>query len=302
MKKLLAALIVISTIVLNISIASAYTPPPFSDHIGHTWENGIDFVYNRGIVQGYPDGTYLPNKTLNRAELLKVIVAANNSESAYNAYEGATCFDDMDGSQWYTKYVCFGKAQGIVEGYEDGTFRPEQEVNFVEALKIMLVGMNINLTSSNASPWYMQYYETADAKYLVPGELANDYTSDFSRAQAAEVIKRMISLNADIVQPPLYESEGGYEPGTVYLGYIQEGDTVDLYLVADTNISSYAINNVTFVFDSEPVQFKPDYQVSHYLSGNEISVSHNYSIEAGEIWHAGTAILSNSNSVTISTQ
>ena len=35
----------------------AYAAIPFSDHIGHKWQNAIEFVYNRGIVQGYPDGT-----------------------------------------------------------------------------------------------------------------------------------------------------------------------------------------------------------------------------------------------------
>jgi len=297
--KLSAIAIVAVLMVSQVALAAV----PFSDHIGHKWENGIEFVYNRGIVQGYPDGTFRPDNTLNRAELLKVIVVSSYSESAYNSYEGDACFDDIDGSQWYTKYVCFGKAQGIVQGYDDGTFRPENEVIFVEALKIMFEGMDVSLTSTADSPWYQKYYNTAAAKYLVPDELNLAYTSKFSRAQAAEVIKRVISLDADIIQPPLFTSEGGYEPGTVYLGYIQEGAIVDVYVVADTNIDAYEGGSLTVVFEGNTLNsFKGDRNISASVSGNNVVIDSSNTLHAGEVLHLGTAYFASGSSVTISAQ
>ncbi|MBA4337111.1 hypothetical protein C0416_05080 [bacterium] len=272
---------------------------PFSDHIGHRWQSGIEFVYNRGIVQGYPDGTYQPNRTLNRAELLKVIVASSFDEGSYGSYGSESCFDDVSANEWYTQYVCFGKAQGIVEGYDDGTFRPDQNVNFVEALKIMFKGMDVSLTSSNENPWYQKYYDTAESNYLVPYELTDRYSNNFSRAQAAEVIMRILSLDADISQPSFYKDDGGYEPGTVYLGYLQEGNVLDLYLIADSNISSYSTSNVVYaISNNSVVDFRSDYLSSNF-SSNTVTISGTITLAAGETVHVGTAYLGSSSAANV---
>lgn len=275
---------------------------PFSDHLGHRWESGIEFVYNRGIVQGYPDGTYKPDDTLNRAELLKVIVASSFDEWSYDYYDGESCFDDVPANQWYTQYICFAKAQGIVQGYDDGTFKPDQDVNFVEALKIMFEGMDVSLTSSNDNPWYQMYYDTAQSKYLIPYELNNQYAHDFSRAQAAEVIMRILSLDADISQPPFYQDEGGYEPGTVYLGCLQEGNVLDLYLIADSSVSNYSTSEVVYtIVNNTVVDFRPDYLSSDFTS-NTVTISGTITLAAGEIVHTGTAYLESSSAASVSTE
>ena len=79
----------------------------------------------------------------------------------------------------------------------------------------MFTGMDVTLTSSDTNPWYQLYYDTASDKYLIPDELEGLYNHEFSRAQAAEVITRILSLDANIVQPPIYQGNGGYEPGMV---------------------------------------------------------------------------------------
>jgi len=296
-----AILAVLSLVILIAPVAQALDMP-FSDHLGHRWQSGIEFVFNRGIVQGYDDGTYKPDQTLNRAELLKVIVASSYSESSYDSYDSESCFDDVPAYQWFTKYICFAKAQGIVQGYDDEMFRPGQEVNFVEALKIMLKGMNVDLTSLTDDPWYQMYYDTAESKFLVPYELENQYGHDFSRAQAAEVIMRILSLDADIVQPPFYQDQGGYEPGTVYLGYLQDGNVLDLYLIADSSIENYTVNQVVYkIQNNNVVDFRPDYLSSDF-SSDSVTVSGTIILAAGEIVHVGTAYLENSSAASVATE
>lgn len=296
-----AILAVLSLVILTAPVAQALDMP-FSDHLGHRWQSGIEFVFNRGIVQGYDDGTYKPDQTLNRAELLKVIVASSYDESSYDSYDSESCFDDVPAYQWFTKYICFAKAQGIVQGYDDGMFRPGQEVNFVEALKIMLKGMNVDLTSSTDDPWYQMYYDTAESKFLVPYELENQYGHDFSRAQAAEVIMRILSLDADIAQPPFYQDQGGYEPGTVYLGYLQDGNVLDLYLIADSSIENYTVNQVVYkIQNNNVVDFRPDYLSSDF-SSDSVTVSGTITLAAGEIVHVGTAYLENSSAASVATE
>lgn len=299
-----------TTITLLLSVMTAVTmglparalDMPFSDHLGHRWESGIEFVYNRGIVQGYSDGTFKPDKTLNRAELLKVIVASSFDEWSYDYYDDESCFNDVSANQWYTQYICFAKAQGIVEGYEDGSFKPSQEVNFVEALKIMFKGMDVSLTSSDTDPWYQQYYDTAEDNYFIPYELNGEYAHDFSRAQAAEVIMRILSREANIVQPPWYQDAGGYEPGMVYLGYLQEGNVLDLYLIADSAITDYTADEVVYtVLDNTVVDVRPDY-LSAGFSDNTVTVSGTITLAAGEIVHTGTAYLQDDTTVRVASE
>jgi len=108
----------------------------FSD-VGETHPNydAIQFMQDSGVVEGYQDGTYQPDKTINRAEFTKIVMEA--------VYPGQavvdSCFDDVAQKDWFSDYICNAKVKGIVGGYEDGTFKPNDEINFVEASQIINV-------------------------------------------------------------------------------------------------------------------------------------------------------------------
>lgn len=165
------------------------THDPMYDIYGHKYENGIWNVYNNGIVGGYPDGSYQPDKTINRAELLKIIVEAAYDDSDFEGYANSTCFKDVDPGQWYTPYICFAKEEGIVEGYGDGTFKPAQEIIFVEALKIATVGFGHEYTEG--SPWYKDTVEYASSMNTIPLDIVA-FNQAFKRGQMADMITRML--------------------------------------------------------------------------------------------------------------
>jgi hypothetical protein len=101
----------------------------------HSNNNAIQYLYNEGIVGGYPDGTFKPSNTVNRAELLKILIAGMEVDLDAGGY--ANCFPDVK-DEWFAKYVCYAKEQEWIGGYPDGTFRPADTVNKVEALKMLL--------------------------------------------------------------------------------------------------------------------------------------------------------------------
>ncbi|MBD3156947.1 hypothetical protein GF369_03905, partial [Candidatus Peregrinibacteria bacterium] len=101
-KKTMVALFISVMTVVAMALPVTALDMPFSDHLGHRWESGVEFVYNRDIVQGYSDGTFKPDKILNRAELLKVIVASSFDEWSYDYYDDESCFNDVAANQWYT--------------------------------------------------------------------------------------------------------------------------------------------------------------------------------------------------------
>lgn len=69
-------------------------------------------------------------------------------------------FMDVVASDWYAKYVCFAKDKGIIGGYPDGTFKPAQNVNVAEALKIVLETYFGNVTPVDGE-WYQKYVDYA---------------------------------------------------------------------------------------------------------------------------------------------
>lgn len=172
---------------VNVPVPELYNEPMY-DVEGHRYEDSILFIYDEGIVNGYEDGSYKPDQVLNRAELLKIVVEAVYVDE-FKSFSSDKCFDDVPAGEWYTQYVCFAKDQGIVEGYGDGTFRPTDSINLVEALKIALEVYNYDYPES--SPWYEGLYKTAADYDFIPPDF-DDYSDYVHRGQMAELITRII--------------------------------------------------------------------------------------------------------------
>lgn len=151
-KKLASLLIVLSTLLLMIQGVQA----DFTDTADHPYEESILALQELGVLNGYEDGSFLPDNPVSRAELLKVVFAALDEEAA--EFSGS-CFYDVTGD-WYGPYVCHAKSFGIVKGYDDGYFRPGQEVNLVEAFKIIQESFELDLRElEEGEHWYEAYVE-----------------------------------------------------------------------------------------------------------------------------------------------
>jgi len=106
----------------------------------------IEYVKTKGIFQGYSDGTFKPDAVINRAEVVKVILLGFNmtllSDLASNYG-----FSDVPAGVWYGTYLRTAKSNQVIQGYSDGTFRPNAQVNRAEMYKIFfqtaaLIGSN----------------------------------------------------------------------------------------------------------------------------------------------------------------
>ena len=95
--------------------------------------SSIAVMKERKIIQGYPDGSFQPERTVNRAEFLKMMLDTIGFSPI--GLEFYACFSDVF-NQWFAPYVCVAKRNQWVEGYSDGSFRPESTVNRAEAVVI----------------------------------------------------------------------------------------------------------------------------------------------------------------------
>lgn len=139
MRKYLILAVFLVLAVSQISFAS------FSDvNSGTDYENAITWMADNGVIQGYPDGSFGPDVCVNRVEMLKMLYLAtetNINDLAAGA-GWAEYFSDVDTSQWYWPYLRFALQKGTVEGYPDRTFKPDQCVNRVEAVKMATLEFN----------------------------------------------------------------------------------------------------------------------------------------------------------------
>ncbi|MBN1494511.1 S-layer homology domain-containing protein [Candidatus Peregrinibacteria bacterium] len=177
---------------------------PLYDIVGHKYEDAIRFIYEQGIVSGYADGSYQPDKTINRAEITKIIVEAAYGDE-FNLYSYTDCFDDVVTTDWFEKYVCYAKVKGIVTGYDSVTFKPTKAVNFVEALKIVMVGYGEEYQQSD--PWYKKMVELASENNIIPLDVKG-FDQVFTRGQMAELITRNIKYKDTTLNEYLGDKAG----------------------------------------------------------------------------------------------
>lgn len=133
----------------------------------------IIWLKKNGIINGYPDGTFKPEKPVNRAELMKILVEGKIGKPDETIYKN--CFDDVT-TEWFAPYVCYAKTAGWVEGYENGSFMPAQTVNKVEALKMLINSQGIAVpelvtikpfNDVNTTDWYAKYVSKAKSMNIL---------------------------------------------------------------------------------------------------------------------------------------
>ena len=110
----------------------------FADNVDSSawYYNEVNKAAELGLMNGYADTELFgPNDTITRAQVAQVLynMAGGRAdmdlgEGAYNELHGYKSFDDVNGKMWYGKAIAWAKAAGIVTGYGDGTFAPENNI------------------------------------------------------------------------------------------------------------------------------------------------------------------------------
>ncbi len=181
--------VLLLAIILNLTSITA-SASGFSDVSDTTPNNeAILYLQDHEIVKGYDDGTFKPEKNVNRAELLKIIIEGSKIQLDVTDF---TPFSDIDDAEWYAPYVKKAYSSGWINGYNDGTFKPNQTITKVEALKIIGEAQNWQLpTTESTDPWYESYLRYAETNnYLEDQDFSP--TNLMTRGSISEIIYRTI--------------------------------------------------------------------------------------------------------------
>jgi len=153
---------------------------PFNDISEHWGKEYIINLYNLGVVQGKDNQTFAPDINITRAEFTKIIVKSFNIDISNQNKDSV--FTDLKPEDWYTPYIEASKKKGIIDGFNDNTFRPNQNINRAEALKILLETVSktkqeivfaetgdIDFNDINQNNWFYKYVLYAFKNNIVQG-------------------------------------------------------------------------------------------------------------------------------------
>ncbi|ERT64630.1 S-layer homology domain-containing protein [Peptoniphilus sp. BV3AC2] len=118
---------------LTESSAPANYSPKFSDVLAYDWFcDSVMKLSKKDIIKGYPEGTFKPNKSITRAEF--AVIASKYIKNPKAADE---TFSDVPMNHWAKDAIAKVKAEGLISGYPDGTFKPDAPITRAEAVSIV---------------------------------------------------------------------------------------------------------------------------------------------------------------------
>lgn len=204
-----SAAILLSQAFVLVAQAISFPDVPFT----HIYREQIEELADRGVIKGNPDGSFNPSKTVNRAEMLTFLYRATGKNPASPSKQ---CKSDVVRGAWYEAVVCDAIAKGYVSGYPDGTFKPGQDVNRVESLKMIMTVFGFGVTGASMEPlndlrdvdvnaWYAPYIATAYRRNILP-IVGQDGTlfypnNALKRGEAAAYIFGALGLELDDTLP-----------------------------------------------------------------------------------------------------
>lgn len=176
----------------------------FYDMFGHWGEEYVYELYNLGVVNGVDDHRFSPNTTVTRGMLVTILGRVYGINT--NLYT-ETGFSDVAIDKWYGPYVAWAQDTGIVEGYEDGTFKPESNITREQMALILMrfsnqVGAALREEEAEAfadedkiSSWALDAVLYAQRTGLINGKDGNlfDPRGTATRAEMCTVTSRFIT-------------------------------------------------------------------------------------------------------------
>ena len=202
----------------------------------------LDTVNHTAYMEGVNE-RFLPEATLSRAEavaMLARLAVDSNGNKLYTGEIGNISFSDVSADAWYAPYVAFAEKYGLVNGYSDGTFRPEQPVSRAELVKLLSAFFpeasgTVSFPDVPANHWAADVISFAAGQGWVSGYPDGTFQPErsISRAEAVKLVNQALGRQAGErdVAMPFSDVSAGYWAyweileASVTHTYVKDGNT-----------------------------------------------------------------------------
>lgn len=187
----------------------------FADVQGSWAQDYIEVLAARAIADGVGEGQFAPQEGVTRAQLAVFLGRALGLD-VQAAASTAPVFSDVADDQYYTDYISALKQAGIMNGYEDGTFRPNQTITREEMVTLLMrgyslaTGQSINEAATNSSKSFSDLESVsgyakesllaASSLGIIEGNATGSFEpkAEFTRAQMAKVLIKLLEQTGQL--------------------------------------------------------------------------------------------------------
>lgn len=284
--KRLIAIITVMLFALSIIVPAFAQDEAVAEETGSVYEQAAKVLQEKGILKGDESGNLMLDKALTRAEILAMIIRAQGQEDIVNDYKDVEpSFTDVPKDHWAFAYVEAGKDLGIVNGYPDGTFKPDKPVKFEELCKMLVAAKG---ESPAAGKWPLNYVrkaldlgffngiedEVGIGDVVIRGQAAVAFQNAFFQPEKTIVVKDVKAVANDTIEVYV-DVYLGNEVATLEDGDVMpidfelklasdETKTIAVTLV-DSQASDFAAGKL--VLKTQPQTPNAEYKV--YFKGND---------------------------------
>ena len=263
MRKVLSFVLVLALVLGSFSMAFA----SYSDMAGEDSSEAVEVLSALGVVSGYPDGTFGPDKIVTRGEMAKLIVSALGLGDF--ATGTSSMYSDMAG-HWSNGFVAYATSLGIITGYPDGTFKPDATVTYEEACAMIVraIGYTAEFLPGG---WPAEWIVKANALGILD-DVTFGNGQGANRGDIAQMLYNALEVAIGYVTDDgwrLYEGDGPEDEDTMLtrLGAEASSEASIIWGDEDTmiNLRSYvgAYAN-TYTYDGDIIAVIPE---SMFLTG-----------------------------------
>lgn len=198
----------------NSTYSLIWNPVAFADIEGHWAKEAVNHMGSRMIISGTGDNLFSPDRDITRAEFAAIVVRS----LGLNPDNGTGDFSDVRAGAWYSDAVNTASGHGLIGGFEDGTFRPNDKITREQAMVIIAKAMELtNLEgvasgqsaeeallpysdAENVSSWAKSGVADSVQAGIVTGKENKTLApQDFIlRAEVATIIERLLR-NSDLI-------------------------------------------------------------------------------------------------------
>ena len=191
MKKQFFALLIVGLLVMSLSFCFAASK--FPDTVNTKYDTAAESLSSKGVIKGYPDGTFKPGDPVTRAEMCVMIVNGLGLKKTTDL--PMLKFSDInltDKTHWGYEYIKILSENGLISGYPDGTFKPDNNITYAEVMSIIVRGMGLESKMTDKS-WPNGWMNEASKQGILNNVTYSDPNANAIRGEIAISVYNMVN-------------------------------------------------------------------------------------------------------------
>ena len=186
--------IVLAAIFLLTCISYAFSDIENADQ---QLKDAVSTMTTFGILNGYEDGTFRPEREITRAEFAKVIIATMLTEETVGGDEAR--FEDVSDSHWAKDYIYLSRKLGIVNGVTETIFMPENNITYEQAVKMIVAALGYDAEAKQSGGYPAGYIAVATRLGITEGVSFKD-ADNATRANIVRMLNNALQIPYFVLQ------------------------------------------------------------------------------------------------------